>query len=205
MKKNYIIGIAGGSASGKSTVAYEIAKSLGNDRSVILELDSYYKDLSCLLESEREKVNFDHPDSFDIELFIIHLNDLKEKKPIEKPQYDYASHTRKSKTEVVYPKKLIIIEGLFTFVFEELLEILDYKIYVDTADDIRILRRIKRDIKERGRAVENIMEQYLNTVRPMYKAIIEPSRKFANIIIEWNEYNLSAIKEAITQIEQSLV
>lgn len=201
LKRPILIGITGGTGSGKSTVAQEIFNSLPEKNIVIIEQDSYYKDQSHLTFEERTKTNYDHPLAFDNDLLIKHLNDLLEGKPIEKPIYDFEAHNRKKETVRVEPKDIIILEGILILDDERIRNLLDIKIFVDTDADIRIIRRITRDIKERGRTLESVIEQYLTTVRPAHMQFIEPSKKYADIIIPEGGYNKVAIDLMVTKIK----
>ena len=199
--KPVIIGIAGGTASGKTTVAksiYENAHTYGNV--VMIRLDDYYKKLDHLTLDERRKVNYDHPTSYDVSLLCEHLKMLQEGKAINKPTYDFVIHNRSDVTEIINPAPVIILEGIMTLAIPEICEMCDIKIYVDTADDIRFIRRLKRDIKERGRSVESVIEQYTSTVRPMHLLFVEPSKKYANIIIPEGGHNQAAIDLVSTKI-----
>lgn len=200
MEKGIIIGIAGGSGSGKTTVAEMIAETLGEDRVAIILQDNYYKDLSHLPPEERAKVNFDHPDSIDAKCMARHIADLKEGKSIQKPIYDFKTHTRKPETETVHPKEVLIIEGILILDNEELRNLMDLKIYVDTDDDIRFIRRLKRDIAERGRDMDSVIHQYLTTVRPMHLEFVEKSKRYADIILPWRDYKISAITMVINMV-----
>lgn len=196
-----IIGIAGGSASGKTTIArkiFETTKSFGSV--ILIRLDDYYQDLSHLPLEERRKINFDHPDSLDFDLLINHLNQLRNNKSIRKPIYDFVEHNRSPKTELIYPANVILVEGILTLALETLRELFDIKIFVDTDDDIRFIRRLQRDIRDRGRTVENVIDQYLKTVKPMHHQFVEPSRRYADVIIPEGGYNSVAIDMVITKI-----
>ena len=192
-----IIGIAGGTASGKTTVVRKIMKSFKNRNVSRIDLDSYYKDFSLLTPKERDKVNFDHPQSIDFELLTKHLSTLKSGDPVEKPIYDFATHLRQKKTETIFPTKILIMEGILIFVDKPLRDLMDMKIFVDTPDDIRILRRLERDIKERGRTFENVKKQYFETVRPMHLKFIETTKQYADIIIPSGRHNHIAINMII--------
>lgn len=198
------IGIAGGSGSGKTTIAQKITEKVGRERISFIEMDSYYRDLSHLSHSERSQYNFDHPAALDIELFIEHLKMLKAGVPIEKPEYDFVTHTRKRQTTRVFPQPVVIIEGLLLFENKRVRELLDIKTYVETPADIRFIRRLIRDMKERGRSAESVVNQYYKTVRPMHQAFVEPGREYADIIIPWQDYNDVAIEVVFHRVEAKL-
>lgn len=204
MDRPILIGITGGTGSGKSTVSRQILCINGEENVVIIEQDSYYKDQSHLIFEERIKRNYDHPLAFDNELLIKHLKDLLNNKPIEKPIYDFEKHTRKEKTVTVLPKKIIILEGILILYDEEVRNLCDIKIFVDTDSDVRVIRRIKRDIKERGRSLDSVIEQYMNTVRPAHLQFVEPTKKYADIIIPEGGYNEVAIDIIATKIHSIL-
>jgi uridine kinase len=178
-----IIGICGGTGSGKTTIARKIIETVGSDKVALITQDSYYRNLADMPLDERHQVNFDHPDSIDSEMLANHLKRLKLGQPIEMPIYDFKTHTRSEKTQRIEPKPVIIVEGILIFAEPKILNLLDVKIYVDTPDDIRFIRRLQRDIRERGRTVESVIEQYFSTVRPMHFEFVEPSRRYADIII----------------------
>ncbi|CEN84753.1 uridine kinase [[Clostridium] sordellii] len=204
-KKTLIIGITGGTGSGKSTVCKSIKESIPEENIAILEQDAYYKDQSHLSFEERLKTNYDHPLSFDNKLLIKHLDMLCNGETIEKPIYDYELHTRNlEETVTTEPKDIVIVEGIMILEDEELRNKLDIKIYVDTEDDLRILRRIQRDIKERGRTVDSVIEQYLATVKPAHDQFIEPYKKYADIIIPEGGQNEVAIDMVIARIKTQL-
>ena len=177
-----IIGLAGGTGSGKSTITDAIRSEVKNQITLIPQ-DSYYKNFGLLSIEKRTKINYDHPDSFDNELLMEHLKLLKNNIPIQKPIYDFRTHSRIDKTTLIKPSKIIIVEGILIFENEQLRKLMDIKIFVDTDADIRILRRIERDIKERGRSLESIILQYRSTVQPMHIEFVEPSKRYADIII----------------------
>jgi uridine kinase len=193
MKSPIIIGIAGGTGSGKSTVTKEILKEITEKNVAIIEQDSYYKDQSNISFEERVKTNYDHPFAFDNELLIKHLKDLINCKAIEKPIYDFEIHNRKSETEKVEPKDIIILEGILILFEEEIRNLLDIKIFVDTDSDVRVIRRILRDIKDRGRTLDSVILQYMSTVRPAHLQFVEPTKRYADIIIPEGGYNKVAI------------
>ena len=200
-----IIGIAGGTASGKTTLArklYESTKKVGSVS--ILRFDDYYYKMDHLTYEERCKINYDHPDSFDVELLISHLQELKKGNPIDKPTYDYVIHNRAKETELINPSNVIIVEGILIFAIPALREMFDVKIFVDTPDDIRLLRRLKRDVEDRGRKIESVSAQYLETVRPMHEAFVEPSKKYADLIIPEGGKNQIALDFIETKIIQLL-
>lgn len=200
-----IIGIAGGTASGKTTIAKrlkELAEPHG--KVAMLRLDDYYKDMKHMTLEERRKVNFDHPDSYDIELLIQHINDLQKNITIKKPIYDFVYSIRSEETEIVEPSDLIIVEGILIFCFPELLQLFDMKIFVDTPDDIRFIRRLKRDIEKRGRTIESVVNQYYSTVRPMHHTFVEPSKRNADIIVPEGGKNEVAIDILSTKLRSLL-
>lgn len=197
-----IIGIAGGTASGKTTIAKKVYQETSKQGTVsMIKIDDYYKILDHLTYDERTRVNYDHPDAYDIELLTKHLQDLKNGISVQKPVYDFVIHNRsKEITETIEPSNIIIIEGILTLAIKELREMCDIKLYVDTPDDIRFIRRLARDIKDRGRDVESIVEQYLTTVRPMHHTFVERSKTFADLIIPEGGNNNVAIDFIITKI-----
>lgn len=201
MSKPVIIGIAGGSASGKTSVAEILRDAYDGSKSVtIIRQDDYYKDQSDMEFSERLKTNYDHPFAFDNDLLIKQLNDLIAGKEIQKPTYDYVKHTRSDITEVIKPCDVIVMEGLFVLQDEAIRNMLDMKIYIDTDADIRFIRRLKRDVKDRGRTLESVCDQYMSTVRVMHNAFVEPSKKYADVIIPEGSHNLVAIDLLMTKI-----
>jgi uridine kinase len=181
--KPFVIGIAGGTGSGKTTVARRIYESLHLDSAVFLDQDSYYRELSHLPLEERKLVNFDHPDSVDSDLLAEHLEQLIEGRPIQKPTYDFAAHTRAAKRVRVMPRDVILVEGILLFVEPRLRELFDLRIFVDTEADVRFIRRLQRDLEMRGRTIDTVIEQYLTTVRPMHFEFVEPSKRYADIIL----------------------
>lgn len=201
LNRPILIGITGGTGSGKSTVAMEIFSSLPEKNIVIIEQDSYYKDQSHLSFEERVKTNYDHPFAFDNDLLIEHLKTLMDGEPINKPIYNFEEHTRRKETITVYPKDIIILEGILILDDIRIRELLDIKIFVDTDSDVRIIRRITRDIKERGRTLDSVIEQYMTTVRPAHMQFIEPSKRYADIIIPEGGYNKVAIDLMVTKVK----
>jgi uridine kinase len=203
MKRRIIIGIAGGSGSGKTTLANNIAAHFG-DRIAMLRHDDYYKKNTDLPLEERAKINYDHPSAFDTELLLEHLDALKNGSPVNCPIYDYSMHDRGQDIRIVEPADVIILEGILIFENKEVLSRLDIKVFVDTAPDVRILRRIIRDVKERGRTLDSVAMQYLGTVKPMHEAFVEPSKKHADVIIPEGGNNPVAYGMLIDKIENHL-
>ena len=203
-KKPKIIGIVGGSGSGKTTVTKRIIDELTIDKVALIEQDYYYKDQSHMTMDERVKTNYDHPSAFDNELLYTHLTELIEGNAVELPVYDYVNHTRSAEKKHQEPKDVIIIEGMFGLHSEKLRELMDIKIFVDTPSDLRILRRLLRDINERGRTVESVINQYLVSVRPMYEKYIKPTKQYADIIVPDGGYNDIAVDILITKIKSLL-
>lgn len=200
MKKPIVVGIAGGTGSGKSTITSSLKEKL-RDSVVVIEQDSYYKDQSTLPFEERIKTNYDHPFAFDNDLLVEHVLSLKGQKSIEKPIYDFETHNRKKETILVEPCDVIIVEGILILYEEAVRDLLDIKIFVDTDSDVRIIRRILRDIKERGRTLDSVIMQYLNTVRPSHLQFIEPSKRYADIIVPEGGYNKVAIDMIYARIQ----
>lgn len=178
-----IIGICGGTGSGKTTIARSIVDAVGEGKVVLVEQDSYYRNLSDMPLDERHQANFDHPDSLDSDMLVNHILRLKQGLSIEMPLYDFATHTRSEKIEVIEPRPVVIVEGILIFAEPRVLDLLDVRVYVDTPDDIRLMRRLRRDITERGRTFERTLEQYERTIRPMHYEFVEPSKRHADIII----------------------
>lgn len=199
-----VIGIAGGSGSGKTTVLQNIIDELGADPIAVLDHDAYYQDLSHLSPEERSDFNFDHPNALETDLMREHLDRLIEGKSIEKPVYDFTTHTRKTETETIDPRPVIIIEGILVLAEPALEERMDIKIFVDAADDIRLMRRIRRDLQERERSIDGILRQYERTVRPMHLEFVEPSKREADVIIPRGGHNQVAIEMVMSRIQDLL-
>ncbi len=178
-----IIGICGGTGSGKTTLARKIIETVGRENVILVEQDSYYRNLADMPLDERREANFDHPDSIDSEMLMNHLKRLKNGDTIEMPIYDFKTHTRKNESERIEPKAVVIVEGILIFSDARILNLLDVRVFVDTPDDIRFIRRLKRDITERGLTTESVIAQYFATVRPMHLEFVEPSKRYADIII----------------------
>ena len=202
--KPVIIGVTGGSGSGKTTVSRAIFEQLHGHSLLMLQEDSYYNDQSDMPFEERIKTNYDHPNAFDTELLVKQLKDLLDWKTIEKPIYDYTEHTRSSEVEKVEPKEVIILEGILVLNDPALRDLMDIKIFVDTDDDIRIIRRIQRDIEERGRSLQSVIDQYKATVKPMYHQFIEPTKRYADIIVPEGGENQVAIDLLVTKVRDIL-
>ncbi len=198
--KSFIIGVAGGSGSGKSTVVEHIIKAIGLDKVAVLMQDYYYKDLVNINREHRQMVNFDHPDAFDWDLLKIQLNDLYHGVPIQIPEYDFKEHVRKIETKTVLPAKVIIVEGIFALWDNDICNQMSLRIFVDTAADIRLMRRLRRDIAERGRTLESVLQQYTQFVRPMYRKFVEPTKRKAHIIIPHGS-NRAALEMIISRIQ----
>ena len=203
MSNAFLIGIAGGTGSGKTTLAENIVTHFGESITLLCH-DDYYKAHDDLPYSEREKLNYDHPDAFDTELLISHLEALKRGESIECPIYDYTVHNRSDRTKTIHPTPVILLEGILIFSSAELRDLLDMRIFVDTDADVRILRRIVRDVRHRERTLESVISQYLTTVKPMHDAFVEPSKKYADIIVPEGGENPVAYGMIIGQIEKIL-
>jgi len=198
------IGIAGGTGSGKTTVAKKIAQKIGTDKVIILEHDSYYKDISQFGGKKAEEINFDHPDALDTKLLIEHVKKLKNYQSVDIPIYDFTTYRRLEQTRHIEPKDVIVIEGILVFVEKELRDLMDIKIFVDTDADERVLRRIKRDIIERGRSLESVINQYISTVKPSHLEFVEPSKRWADVIIPRGGENEVAIEMVVSRIKTML-
>ncbi len=199
-----IIGIAGGSGSGKTTVAQTILQRVGPDRISFLQHDAYYKDLSGLPPAQRAEVNFDHPNSLETELLTQHILQLKSGQPVEVPIYDFSTHSRTKRTYTVQPRGVILVEGILIFTEATLRELFNVKIFVDTDSDLRFIRRLERDISERGRTTETVVKQYLSTVRPMHLEFVEPSKRYADVVIPEGGFNAAALDMVVARIETML-
>jgi len=199
-----VIGIAGGSGSGKTTVAQTILQRVGPDRISFLQHDAYYKDLSGLPLAQRVEVNFDHPNSLDNEMLIRHIQLLKAGKKVDVPIYDFSTHSRTDRTFVVESRPVILVEGILIFAEPELRDLFDVKIFVDTDSDVRFIRRLQRDITERGRTTESVIKQYQSTVRPMHLEFVEPSKRYADVIIPEGGFNTAALDMVVARVETML-
>jgi uridine kinase len=204
VKTPVIIGIAGGTGSGKTTVARAIYDRVGSDRIEWIAHDSYYRNFDALSPEERAKINFDHPDSLESELLMRHLDALCKGSAVEVPVYDFATHSRKTETQRVEPRRVIIVEGILVLAEPELRKRIDIKLFVDTPADIRFVRRLMRDIEARGRSLPSVVQQYLTTVRPMHEEFVEPSKRHADLIIPEGGENQVAIDAIIARVERLL-
>ena len=203
-KTSLVIGIAGGTGSGKTTIADYILETVGPEKIAFLPHDAYYRDQTDLTYEERSLVNFDHPASLETELLIEHITNLRNQQTIHLPDYDFKTHSRTNKTIPINPQPIILIEGILILAEPELRKLFDLKIYVDTDADIRFIRRLKRDIEERGRTTESVIIQYLKTVRPMHLEFVEPSKRYASVIIPEGGYNTVALDLIVARIESML-
>ena len=199
-----VIGIAGGSGSGKTTVAQEILQRVGPDQIAFLQHDSYYKDLSGLPPTQRAEVNFDHPHSLETGLLIEHIADLRDGKAVDVPIYDFSTHSRTTRTFTVQPRRVILVEGILIFTEAALRDMFDVKIFVDTDSDLRLIRRLERDIAERGRTAQSVIKQYQTTVRPMHLEFVEPSKRYADVIIPEGGFNTAALDMVVARVDALL-
>ncbi|MFC2065129.1 uridine kinase [Chloroflexota bacterium] len=199
-----VIGIAGGSGSGKTTVAQSILQQVGPERIAFLQHDQYYKDLSGLPPAQKAAINFDHPHSLETSLMVQHIEHLRDGKAVEVPIYDFSNHSRTDKTFTVQSRQVILVEGILIFAEPSLRNLFNIKIFVDTDPDIRFIRRLQRDIAERGRSLESVIQQYTTTVRPMHLEFVEQSKRFADIIIPEGGFNHAALDMVVSRIEHML-
>ena len=196
-----VIGIAGGSGSGKTTVAQEILQRVGRERIAFLQHDSYYKDLSGLPPTQRAQINFDHPNSLETDLLIQHVASLRDGKAVEVPIYNFSTDSRTGQTFTVQPRRVILVEGILIFTEVALREMFDVKIFVDTDPDLRFIRRLERDLAERGRTTESVIKQYQSTVRPMHLEFVEPSKRYADVIIPEGGFNTAALDMVVARVD----
>ena len=195
-----VIGVAGGSGSGKTTVVRRIVESQGTEHVAVLDHDRYYRDRNDLRLEERAALNYDHPDALETDLMVRHLHDLRSGQPVDVPSYDFSRHARLTNTEKVTPRRVIIVEGILVFVDQGLRALMDIKVFVDTDADTRFIRRLKRDVAERGRTMESVIDQYQTTVKPMHLEFVEPSKRYADIIIPLGGHNTVAVDLLLTLI-----
>ena len=198
------LGVAGGSGSGKTTVARKILERVGRDRIAFLVQDSYYRDVEWQSEGQLQRYNFDHPDAIDTELMVEHLRALRAGQAVEVPVYDFVRHRRNEETVRVEPRAVILVEGILLFTESRVRELLDFKIFVDTDADVRLMRRIQRDIRDRGRSLEDVLRQYMQSVRPMHLEFVEPSKRWADVIVPEGGENRVAMEMVVARIEQLL-
>ncbi len=195
-----VIGVAGGSGSGKTTVVRNIIEALGDGHVSVLEHDHYYRDHQELRLEDRAALNYDHPDALETDLLVRHVESLRAGQPVDMPTYDFARHARRTATETVLPRTAIIVEGILIFTDAALRQLMDVKVFVDTDSDMRFIRRLQRDISERGRTVDSVIDQYLSTVKPMHLEFAEPSKRYADVIIPSGGHNVVAIDMLLTLI-----
>lgn len=200
VEPSLVIGVAGGSGSGKTTVVRQIVDSLGPDEVVVLEHDRYYRDRNDLRLEERASLNYDHPDSLETDLLVQHVHALRNGETVDVPQYDFARHARQASREAIAPRPAIIVEGILIFTDAELRRLMDVKVFVDTDADTRFIRRLQRDITDRGRTVQSVIDQYLGTVKPMHLDFVEPSKRYADIIVPQGGHNTVAIDMLLTLV-----
>src|SRR5262245_33149417 len=200
-----IIGICGGTGSGKTTIARAVVEAVGEENVLMLEQDSYYRNLGDMPLDEKHQANFDHPNSIDSDLLVNHIKRLKQGEPIEMPVYDMVTHTRRDRTEALSPKPVVIVEGILIFAERRILDLLDLRVFVDTPDDIRLLRRIRRDIRERGRTLELTLDQYERNIRPMHLEFVEPSKRHADLIIPEGAQTGMAVQALCSMVREKLV
>jgi uridine kinase len=202
--KPLVIGIAGGSGSGKSTVARRLGEALSHSSVAFLDMDAYYRNFAHLPMEERKRVNWDHPEAFDVELLASQVATLCSGGPIDKPVYDFVTHTRSSRTERVSPADVLVLDGILLFVDAQLRELCDVKVFVDADADIRLIRRLRRDVQKRGRTLDDVIAQYLETVHPMHLQFVEPSKRYADVIVPRGGHNAIAIEMIVAKIQQRL-
>ena len=196
----FVIGVAGGSGSGKTTVVRRIVESLGLDQVTLLQHDRYYRDRNDLRLEERAALNYDHPNSLETDLLVEHVRDLKNGLPVDVPQYDFTRHARLSETETFQPRRALIVEGILIFADAALRDLMDIKVFVDTDSDTRFIRRLQRDVAERGRTMESVIDQYQTTVKPMHLEFVEPSKRYADVLIPLGGHNTVAIELLLTML-----
>lgn len=197
---SFVIGVAGGSGSGKTTVVRRIVESLGLDQVTLLDHDRYYRDRNDLRLEERAALNYDHPDALETDLMVAHVRALKSGQPVEAPQYDFTRHARLAETNTFQPKRALIVEGILVFTDAALRDLMDLKVFVDTDSDTRFIRRLQRDVAERGRTMESVIDQYQNTVKPMHLEFVEPSKRYADVIIPLGGHNTVAVDLLLTML-----
>ena len=202
--KPLVLGIAGGSGSGKTTVARRIAVALKDTSVAFIDMDAYYRNFTDLSADERKHVNWDHPDAFDLDLFVDQVTSLAEGRAIDKPAYDFVTHSRRPERERVMPAEVLVIDGILLFAERRVRDLCDIKVYVDTDADIRLIRRIERDLITRGRPLEEVLTQYLTTVRPMHLEFVEPSKRWADVIVPQGGHNVVATEMIVAKCQQRI-
>jgi uridine kinase len=196
----FVIGVAGGSASGKTTVVRRIVDSLGSEHVTLLDHDRYYRDRNDLRLEERASLNYDHPDSLETDLLVRHVRELRAGRPVQVPRYDFTRYARLPETETFQPRRALIVEGILVFTDAALRELMDIKVFVDTDSDTRFIRRLQRDVAERGRTMESVIDQYQSTVKPMHLEFVEPSKRYADVIIPLGGHNTVAVDLLLTML-----
>jgi uridine kinase len=204
MVRPIILGVAGGSGSGKTTVVRAITHSLGTDRVAVIHHDSYYRDTSHLAAESRQTINYDHPDALETELLVQHLQELRQGRPVAVPVYDFAEHSRLPHREHVAPRKVVIVDGLLILWDRALRDLMDIRVFVDTDADLRFIRRLQRDISERGRSADSVIQQYTSTVRPMHLEFVEPSKRYADVILPEGGHNRVAVDMLVARVKSIL-
>jgi uridine kinase len=197
---SFVIGVAGGSGSGKTTVVRRIVDSLGSEHVTLLDHDRYYRDRNDLRLEERAALNYDHPDSLETDLLVRHVRDLKAGRAVEAPRYDFTRHARLTEKDTLQPRRALIVEGILIFTDSALRELMDIKVFVDTDSDTRFIRRLQRDVAERGRTMESVIDQYQSTVKPMHREFVEPSKRYADVIIPLGGHNTVAVDLLLTML-----
>ena len=198
--KPIIIGVSGGSGSGKTTVVQRVVDDLGSEQVAVIQHDSYYRDRSAVSPEERAKLNYDHPDALDTSLLVTHLHELRAGRPVEIPVYDFTDHTRFTDTVLIEPRNVVIVEGMLILAEPALRDIMDIRVFVDADPDLRLIRRVERDVSERGRSIQSVLEQYLETVRPMHLEFVEPSRRWAHLVIPEGGFNQVVVDTLVAKI-----
>jgi uridine kinase len=202
--KPVVVGVAGGTGSGKTTLVATLVEGIGRDRVLVIQHDSYYRDRGELPPEARDRLNYDHPDALDTPLLVAHLRDLRGGRPVEIPVYDFVRHARRREVTRAEPRRLILVEGILVLSDPALREAMDLRLYVDTEDDVRFIRRLERDLRERGRTLEAVVEQYLATVKPMHREFVAPSRRFADLIVLEGGWNRAAADVVLARIRSLL-
>ena len=200
-----VIGVAGGTGSGKTTVVHELVRALGGGRVSVVHHDAYYRDASHLTPAQRAAINFDHPDALETDLLVAHLDALRAGRPVEMPVYDFATHTRAAETRIIEPTRAVVVDGLLVLWDARLRERLDVKVFVDTDADVRLVRRLRRDIEDRGRSFDSVLRQYVETVRPMHLEFVEPSKRWADIILPEGGRNQVGVDMLVSKIRSDLL